>query len=40
LPESAVMAPGLPGLKAPDPAAARRTPGEALPATVGLGKSR
>jgi hypothetical protein len=40
LPESAVMAPGLPGLKAPEPAAARRTPGEALPATVGLGKSR
>jgi hypothetical protein len=40
LPESTIMAPGLPGLAAPGPAASRRTPVEALPATAGLERSR
>jgi len=40
LPDSVIMAPGLPELTAPGPAASRRTPAEALPATTGRGKSR
>ena len=38
LPESAIMAPGLPGLKAPGLAASRRPPVEDPPATAGLKK--
>ena len=40
LPESVIMAPGLPGLTAPGPAASRRTPVEALTATAGRENSR
>jgi hypothetical protein len=40
LPESVIMAPGLPGLTAPGLAASSRTPVAALPATAGLEKSR
>jgi hypothetical protein len=40
LPESVFMAPGLPGLTAPGPAASRRTPVKALTATDGLEKNR
>ena len=40
LPESAIMAPGLPGLKAPGLAASRRPPAKDPPATAGLEKSR
>jgi hypothetical protein len=40
LPESVIMAPGLPGLTAPGPAASRRTPVEALPVTAGMEKNR
>jgi hypothetical protein len=40
LPESVIMAPGLPGLKAPGLAASRRPPAEDPPATAGRGKSR
>jgi hypothetical protein len=40
LPESAIMAPGLPGLKAPGLAASRRPPGQDPPASAGLEKGR
>ena len=40
LPESVIMAPGLPELTAPGPAASGRTPVKALPATAGRGDSR
>ena len=40
LPESVIMPPGLPELTAPGPAASRRPPVEALPATAGQGESR
>jgi len=40
LPESVIMAPGLPGLKAPGLAASRRPPAEAESATASRGKSR
>jgi hypothetical protein len=40
LPESAIMAPGLPGLKAPGLAASRRPPAQDPPASAGLEKSR
>jgi hypothetical protein len=40
LPESVIMAPGLPGLKAPGLAASRRPPVEDPPATAGKGESR
>ncbi|MBU4231064.1 MAG: DUF3108 domain-containing protein [Proteobacteria bacterium] len=40
LPESVIMAPGLPGLNAPGLAASRRPPVEEPPATAGRGKSR
>jgi hypothetical protein len=40
LPESVIMAPGLPGLTAPGPAASRRTPVEALPVNAGMEKNR
>jgi hypothetical protein len=40
LPESVIMAPGLPGLTAPGLAASRRPPVEAPPATAGLEKGR
>ena len=40
LPESVIMAPGLPALNAPGLAASRRPPVEALPATAAEGKSR
>jgi hypothetical protein len=40
LPESVIMAPGLPGLNAPGLEASRRPPVEDPPATAGLGKSR
>ena len=40
LPESVIMAPGLPGLKAPGLAASRRPPVEEPPATAGKGESR
>jgi hypothetical protein len=40
LPESAIMAPGLPGLSAPALAASRRPPAQDPPATAGLEKSQ
>jgi hypothetical protein len=40
LPESAIMAPGLPGLNAPGLTASRRPPAEDSPATTGLEKNR
>jgi hypothetical protein len=40
LPESAIMAPGLPGLNAPGLTASRRPPVEDPPATAGRGKNR
>jgi hypothetical protein len=40
LPESVIMAPGLPGLAAPGLTASRRPPADDPPATAGRGKSR
>ena len=40
LPESVIMSPGLAALNAPGPAAGRRPPREALPATAGQGENR
>jgi len=40
LPESAIMAPGLPGLTAPGLAASRRPPVQGPPATAAQEKSR